>query len=120
VRLSGQDAQRGTFSHRHAVLTCQRTGKRHVRRSFVRRCHHCSHIGYFLRRFVLISIASRINPLDVNLRAPNVGRFEAINSPLSEAAVMSFDYGAIDDDDDDDDDVFVGWLRCCLADSFIV
>jgi 2-oxoglutarate dehydrogenase E1 component len=30
VRLSGQDARRGTFSHRHAVLTDTQTGARHV------------------------------------------------------------------------------------------
>lgn len=28
VRLAGQDAQRGTFSHRHATLVCQNTGTR--------------------------------------------------------------------------------------------
>ncbi|MBI1309255.1 MAG: 2-oxoglutarate dehydrogenase E1 component [Proteobacteria bacterium] len=28
VRLTGQDAQRGTFSHRHAVLTCAKTAHR--------------------------------------------------------------------------------------------
>jgi 2-oxoglutarate dehydrogenase E1 component len=30
VRLSGQDAERGTFSHRHAVLHDSRTGARHM------------------------------------------------------------------------------------------
>ena len=30
VRLSGQDAERGTFSHRHAVVTCQDTGAKHT------------------------------------------------------------------------------------------
>ena len=30
VRLSGQDVSIGTFSHRHAVLFCQRTGAEHV------------------------------------------------------------------------------------------
>jgi 2-oxoglutarate dehydrogenase E1 component len=29
VRLSGQDVQRGTFSHRHCVLTDQKTGAKH-------------------------------------------------------------------------------------------
>ncbi len=30
VRLSGQDVERGTFSHRHAVLTDQQTEERYV------------------------------------------------------------------------------------------
>eukprot|EP00658_Telonema_sp_P-2_P082700 TRINITY_DN8790_c0_g1_i5.p1 TRINITY_DN8790_c0_g1~~TRINITY_DN8790_c0_g1_i5.p1 ORF type:complete len:999 (+),score=274.18 TRINITY_DN8790_c0_g1_i5:220-3216(+) len=30
VRLSGQDVQRGTFSHRHAVLTEQSTGEKYI------------------------------------------------------------------------------------------
>ncbi len=30
VRLSGQDSRRGTFSHRHCVLTCQNTGEKYT------------------------------------------------------------------------------------------
>lgn len=30
VRLTGQDVERGTFSHRHAVVKCQRTGESHL------------------------------------------------------------------------------------------
>ena len=60
VRISGQDAQRGTFSHRHAVLNCQRTGR-------------------------------RFSPL-ANLRESQAP-FECINSPLSEAAVLGFEFG---------------------------
>ena len=30
VRLSGQDVERGTFSHRHALLHDQKTGERYV------------------------------------------------------------------------------------------
>eukprot|EP00468_Gymnochlora_sp_CCMP2014_P006168 CAMPEP_0167768268 /NCGR_PEP_ID=MMETSP0110_2-20121227/16543_1 /TAXON_ID=629695 /ORGANISM="Gymnochlora sp., Strain CCMP2014" /LENGTH=156 /DNA_ID=CAMNT_0007656863 /DNA_START=158 /DNA_END=625 /DNA_ORIENTATION=- len=30
VRLSGQDSERGTFSHRHAVLHDQKTGERYM------------------------------------------------------------------------------------------
>jgi 2-oxoglutarate dehydrogenase E1 component len=30
VRLVGQDCQRGTFSQRHAVVTCQQTGARYT------------------------------------------------------------------------------------------
>ena len=60
VRLSGQDSGRGTFSHRHSVLTDQDDEKRYV-------------------------------PLD-NI-ARKQGRFEVVDSPLSEASVLGFEYG---------------------------
>lgn len=60
VRLSGQDAERGTFSHRHAVLVDYDTGLRY-------------------------------SPLS-NLREGQA-QFSAFNSPLSEYAVMGFDFG---------------------------
>jgi 2-oxoglutarate dehydrogenase E1 component len=58
VRLSGQDAQRGTFSHRHAVLHDVNTGDEFV-------------------------------PLD----DVGDGRLEVYNSPLTETAVIGFEYG---------------------------
>ena len=60
IRLSGQDAQRGTFSHRHAVLHNQDTGE-----------SVC----------LFDSLASGDN------------EFSVFNSPLSEAAVLAFDFG---------------------------
>ncbi|HEU4631857.1 MAG TPA: thiamine pyrophosphate-dependent enzyme, partial [Gemmatimonadaceae bacterium] len=60
VRLTGQDAERGTFSHRHAVLHDVNTG------------------GTF-------------TPLAV-LPGAN-GAFEIYNSPLTETAVLAFEYG---------------------------
>lgn len=60
VRLSGQDAERGTFAHRNAVLHDVETGATYV-------------------------------PLAELPEA--VGRFEIYNSPLSETAVMGFEYG---------------------------
>ena len=60
VRLTGQDTERGTFSHRQAVLHDANTGERYT-------------------------------PL---ARLPQArGTFEIYNSPLSEAAVMAFEYG---------------------------
>ena len=60
VRLTGQDAERGTFSHRQAVLHDVETGLVHV-------------------------------PLS---RLPHArAAFEIYNSPLSETAVMGFEYG---------------------------
>jgi 2-oxoglutarate dehydrogenase E1 component len=60
VRLSGQDAERGTFSHRHAVLHDNTTGAAYV-------------------------------PLQ---HVPGAtASFEIYNSPLSELAVMGFEYG---------------------------
>ncbi len=60
IRLSGQDAERGTFSHRHAVLHDMTTGETYT-------------------------------PL-ANLPQAR-GAFEIYNSPLSETAVMGFEYG---------------------------
>ena len=60
VRLTGQDAERGTFSHRQAVLHDSETGKVHVPLA------HLPHAR---------------------------AAFEIYNSPLSETAVMGFEYG---------------------------
>ncbi len=60
VRLSGQDVERGTFSHRHAVLLDQDTERRYTPLRYV---------------------------------SPDQGRFEVINSMLSEEAVLGFEYG---------------------------
>ncbi|KJV68660.1 2-oxoglutarate dehydrogenase E1 component [Candidatus Neoehrlichia procyonis] len=60
IRLSGEDCERGTFSHRHAVLVDQVTEEQYI---------PLNHLGM------------------------EQGNFEVINSPLSEFAVMGFDYG---------------------------
>jgi len=60
IRMTGQDCQRGTFSHRHAVLHDAETG-------------------------------AELTPLQ---RFPQAkASFEIHNSPLSEAAVVGFEYG---------------------------
>jgi 2-oxoglutarate dehydrogenase E1 component len=60
VRFTGQDVERGTFSHRHAVLHDVENG-------------------------------SAYTPLQ---HLPNAsGRFEIYNSPLTEMAVLAFEYG---------------------------
>ena len=64
VRLSGQDSERGTFSHRHAVLHDQKRSTRGE--------------GTYI-------------PLD-NV-ADGQGRFSVTNSILSESAVLGFEYG---------------------------
>lgn len=60
IRMTGQDVERGTFSHRHAVLHDVDNNARFM---------SLSHI------------------------APNQARVEIVNSPLSEAAVLGFEYG---------------------------
>jgi 2-oxoglutarate dehydrogenase E1 component len=60
VRFTGQDAARGTFSHRHALLFDQENGK-----TYMPLCH----------------LASDQAPIEI------------YNSPLSEAAVLGFEYG---------------------------
>ena len=60
IRLSGQDSERGTFSHRHAVLHDQRSGESYI-------------------------------PLQQLPEAR--ASFAIYNSPLSEVAVLGFEYG---------------------------
>ena len=60
VRLTGQDSERGTFSHRHAVLHDYRTGA---------------------RAMPLSKISERQAPVEIH------------NSPLSEIAVLGYEYG---------------------------
>ncbi|MDQ6689279.1 MAG: 2-oxoglutarate dehydrogenase E1 component, partial [Gemmatimonadota bacterium] len=62
VRLTGQDAERATFSHRQAVLHDAESGEIYV-------------------------------PLAHVADGENHGRFEIYNSPLSETAVLGFEYG---------------------------
>jgi 2-oxoglutarate dehydrogenase E1 component len=64
IRISGQDARRGTFSHRHAVLFDTETGEPYT---------------------PLAHLAGGANS--------GVGRFEVYDSPLSEAGVLGFEYG---------------------------
>ena len=60
VRLTGQDASRGTFTHRHAMLHDAQDGRRFV---------PLQHLG------------------------PGQGRFDVVDTILSEAAVLGFEYG---------------------------
>jgi 2-oxoglutarate dehydrogenase E1 component len=63
VRLSGQDVERGTFSHRHAHVFFQNKDGKYV----------------------------PINSINPN--ASNIRNFVASNSHLSEYAVLGFEYG---------------------------
>ena len=65
VRISGMDVRRGTFLHRQAVWTSQRSGSSDAPAEFVP-----------LRQI-----------------PPGGGRFDIYNSPLSEEAVLGFEYG---------------------------
>ena len=60
VRMSGQDCSRGTFSHRHAIITDIKTGREHL---------------------VLGGLH------------PDQGQCRVYDSPLSEAAVLGFEFG---------------------------
>jgi 2-oxoglutarate dehydrogenase E1 component len=62
IRMTGQDAERATFSHRQAVLHDAESGDTFV-------------------------------PLAHVADGENAGRFEIYNSPLSETAVLGFEYG---------------------------
>ena len=76
VRLSGQDVQRGTFSHRHAVLKDQKTGESWT---------------------PLNTLAKHVSPsapLQKITGAPDIqAQFVARNSILSEFGVLGFEMG---------------------------
>ena len=64
IRMSGQDAERGTFSHRHAVLHDSETGARYMPLAELTRGDE-----------------------------PDQEAIEIYNSPLSEIGVLGFEYG---------------------------
>jgi len=79
VRLSGQDAERGTFNQRHAVLRDAVTGRRCV---------------------LLDEMMATTSPVENDERSQQQNqqqqqqeRVEVWNSPLNEAATLSFEYG---------------------------
>jgi 2-oxoglutarate dehydrogenase E1 component len=72
VRLSGQDCRRGTFGHRHAVVRDQKTGAAYMPLNAMRPI-------------------ARI-PDDAGSKGTQA-QLDVWDSPLSELAVMSFDYG---------------------------
>jgi 2-oxoglutarate dehydrogenase E1 component len=77
VRLSGQDARRGTFSQRHAVIRDFKTGEPYVPLNAMRPMPETPDQAGI----------SRVNGVLTQ------GRFCVYDSPLSEFAVMGFDYG---------------------------
>lgn len=81
IRFVGQDACRGTFSQRHAKLTDQKVQTR----TYMPMNHlfDDSKTGKKLSKYV--------SQLSKKGRKP--GRLEVANSPLSEFAVMGFEYG---------------------------
>ncbi len=68
VRLVGQDSERGTFSQRHAVLVDQNTEDAYIP-------------------------LAAIKPAANGKPPAGSGRFEAVNSMLSEEAVLGFEFG---------------------------
>ena len=75
VRLTGQDVQRGTFSHRHAVVIDQLTNEAHI---------PLNHLAKHSSPAVSLSKAP----------APDMqGEFVASNSILSEFGVLGFEMG---------------------------
>ena len=77
VRLSGQDCERGTFNQRHSVIFCRETGR-----------------GINKINQMVTSIDDNDNGQQTSSsRKPSAAWFIAANSPLSEHAVLGFEYG---------------------------
>lgn len=79
VRLSGQDCRRGTFSHRHAVIRDYHTGAPYVT------LNHLRELGEQGTDAAPGSVGSDGKPRQAKLCV--------YDSPLSEEAVLGFDYG---------------------------
>lgn len=79
VRLTGQDCRRGTFSHRHAALRDVNTGDLFV---------PLSHLNEELSP----GIVKKFGDHGPDAEALE-GRYWAYDSPLSEYAIMGFEYG---------------------------
>jgi len=79
VRLSGQDSRRGTFSHRHAVLTDYQTGARYASLNHIRAAQAEGP-----------DLTGAVMPKD---DGNGQARFYVYDSPLSEFAVLGFEYG---------------------------
>mmetsp|Transcript_51111 Transcript_51111/g.128236 ORF Transcript_51111/g.128236 Transcript_51111/m.128236 type:complete len:1000 (-) Transcript_51111:192-3191(-) len=75
VRFCGQDAVRGTFSHRHLGVADQQTGERH-----------------YPFGAPDLQFASEPTTLEQQLGRPT-GRLHIVDSPLSELAVLGYEYG---------------------------
>jgi 2-oxoglutarate dehydrogenase E1 component len=75
VRLSGQDVERGTFSHRHAVLHDQKTGDR------------------FVPLNTLTALADPSAPRHMTPDPSVQAKFTVRNSILSEYGVLGFEHG---------------------------
>ena len=80
VRLVGQDAQRGTFSHRHAVLVDQRQEAGGA-------------TATPLNDALPAALAALSAPAGDASVAPVPGRLHVVSSLLSEAAVLGYEYG---------------------------
>ncbi|KAL7682549.1 putative 2-oxoglutarate dehydrogenase E1 component, thiamine diphosphate-binding protein [Plasmopara halstedii] len=80
VRLSGQDCERGTFNQRHAVLYDQFeavSGR---------------NLPYTPLHNLDVEYIRRIQQM-TGLESARRGRFDVVNSPLSEEGVLGFEYG---------------------------
>ena len=77
VRISGQDCERGTFSHRHAVIHEQK----HVSSDERPQYRPLSHLDDSFKNPTLMKDEYRN------------GLFQAVNSNLSECGVLGFEYG---------------------------
>ncbi|MEZ6317885.1 MAG: 2-oxoglutarate dehydrogenase E1 component [Phycisphaerales bacterium] len=79
IRLSGQDCRRGTFSHRHAVVRDVETGDPYT---------PLNHI----REMGVLGTDEEPGTIGADGKARQA-KFCVYDSPLSEAGVLSFDYG---------------------------
>ena len=93
VRLSGQDCERGTFNQRHSVIFCSETGRGVNKINEMVASIDDDENVHLCDEILAENNSNNHTGESPSLDKKNAAWFIAANSPLSEHAVLGFEYG---------------------------